>query len=108
MSFCPRVFRMRLLVIVGEYLAKEYVISLALCLFAAVIAALSGSVITREFDWRTLKKKKRNWARAERGRLLSGQQSSTSSRLLYDGLSSFLGSARSSALRPRIEIKNSH
>lgn len=40
-------------------------------------------------------------SRAERGRLLSGQQSSTSSRLLYDGLSSFLGSARSSALRPR-------
>lgn len=30
----------------------------------------------------------------ERGRLLSGQQSSTSSRLLYDGLSCFLGSAR--------------
>lgn len=30
MSFCPRVFRMRLLVIVGEYLAKEYVIYLLL------------------------------------------------------------------------------
>lgn len=30
----------------------------------------------------------------ERGRLLSGQQSSPSSRLLYDGLPCFLGSAR--------------
>nr|GLL16967.1 hypothetical protein Saspl_047305 [Ipomoea trifida] len=33
-------------------------------------------------------------------RLLSGQQSSTSSRLLYDGLPCFLGSARSYTLRP--------
>lgn len=36
----------------------------------------------------------------ERDCLLSGQKSSTSSRLLYDGLPSFLGSARSSTLRP--------
>ncbi|GAU19234.1 hypothetical protein TSUD_199160, partial [Trifolium subterraneum] len=36
----------------------------------------------------------------EGGRLLSGQQSSTSSRLLYDGLPCILGSARSSTLRP--------
>lgn len=41
------------------------------------------------------KRKKRNFAMfPERGRLLSGQQSSTSSRLLYDGLPCFLGSAR--------------
>jgi len=47
------------------------------------------------------KRKKRNLAMfPERGRLLSGQQSSTSSRLLYDGLPCFLGSARSSTLRP--------
>ncbi|KAK7232533.1 hypothetical protein RIF29_47795 [Crotalaria pallida] len=47
------------------------------------------------------KRKKRNWAMfPEGGRLLSGQQSSTSSRLLYDGLPCILGSARSSTLRP--------
>nr|WEB51399.1 hypothetical protein [Zea mays] len=36
----------------------------------------------------------------ERDCLLSGQQSYTYSRLLYDDLTSFLGSARSSTLRP--------
>ncbi|AES94969.1 hypothetical protein MTR_5g020310 [Medicago truncatula] len=42
-----------------------------------------------------------NWAMfPEVGRLLSGQQSSTSSRLLYDGLPCILGSACSSTLRP--------
>jgi hypothetical protein len=47
------------------------------------------------------KRKKKNWAMfPEGGRLLSGQQSSTSSRLLYDGLPCILGSARSSTLRP--------
>lgn len=47
------------------------------------------------------KRKKINWAIfPERGRLLSGQQSSISSRLLYDGLPCFLGSTRSSTLRP--------
>ena len=42
----------------------------------------------------------------ERGRLLSGQQSSTFSRLLYDGLPCFLGSARSSTLRPSTASNN--
>ncbi|KAL5074626.1 hypothetical protein RYX36_013610, partial [Vicia faba] len=47
------------------------------------------------------KRKNKNWAMfPEGGRLLSGQQSSTSSRLLYDGLPCILGSARSSTLRP--------
>jgi len=36
----------------------------------------------------------------ERDCLLSGQQSDTYSRLLYDGLTSFQGSARSSTRRP--------
>ncbi|KAG6467066.1 hypothetical protein ZIOFF_074494 (mitochondrion) [Zingiber officinale] len=40
----------------------------------------------------------------ERDCLLSGQQSDTSSRLLYDGLTSFLGSARSSTLRPDEDV----
>lgn len=45
------------------------------------------------------KRKKINWAMFPgRGRLLSGQQSSTSSRLLYDGLACFLGSTRSSTI----------
>lgn len=50
-----------------------------------------------------LKRKKRNWAMfPERDCLLSGQQSTRSRRLLYDGLTSFLGSARSSTLRPML------
>jgi hypothetical protein len=48
-----------------------------------------------------VKRKKRNWAMfPERDCLLSGQQSYTYSRLLYDDLTSFLGSACSSTLRP--------
>ena len=48
-----------------------------------------------------VKIKKRNWAMfPERDCLLSDQQSYTYSRLLYDGLTSFLGSACSSTLRP--------
>lgn len=50
------------------------------------------------------KKKEDKLGFRERDCLLSGQKSDTSSRLLYDGLTSLLGSARSSTLRPRNDV----